>query len=157
MWRVWLYLEPYFTRSQKGHLFSVCFEIRLIVITKIKVLLRSNFTLNKIYLQVKARKIWSCLVQRKFPYLGWVRLEWILSTFPVTSRDQANFGKSPIFSFILGFGGWNRFGGIKYTLFDSLNPNLDKKGCFYENWIDHVMWLGRLIIFTLTLPIWDMS
>ena len=58
------------------------------------------------------------------------RLEWILSTFPVTSCDQANFGKSPIFSYILGLGGWNRVGGIKYALFDSLNPNLDKKKVF---------------------------
>ena len=88
----------------------------------------------------------------KWSFSKGVRLEWILSTFPVISRDQANFGKSPIFSFILGLGGWNRVGGIKYTLFDSLNPKLGEKGCFYQNWLGRMMWLERLIIFILTLP-----
>ena len=36
--------------------------------------------------------------------IGRVRLECILSTLPVTSRDQANFGKTLLFSFILGLG-----------------------------------------------------
>ena len=36
----------------------------------------------------------------------------MLSTFPVTSRDQANFGKSPIFSFILGLGDEIELGGL---------------------------------------------
>ena len=52
--------------------------------------------------------------------------------------------------YILGLGGWNRVGGFKYTLFDFFNPNLDEKGCFYQNWLGHMMWLERLIIFILT-------
>ena len=30
-------------------------------------------------------------------------------------------------------------GGIKYTLYDFPNPNLDEKGRFQQNWLDHVM------------------
>ena len=35
----------------------------------------------------------------------WVRLECILLTLPVPSRDQAKFGETLLFSFILGLGG----------------------------------------------------
>ena len=112
---------------------------------------RWNF-LSKFYL-FKLATFSHCVCRgAKLRWIERVRLKWILSPFPVTSRDQVNFGIFPNFSFILGLGEWSSVGGIKYTLFDSLNPNLDKKGCFYQNWIGHVMWLEWLIIFILTLP-----
>ena len=95
---------------------------------------------------------WIVKASRKVPQRR-VRLDCILSTLPVTSSDHTNFGKILLFSLILGFEGWNRDEGNKYTLYDFPNPNLDEKERFHQKWLDHVMWLEGLIICILTLPL----
>ena len=54
----------------------------------------------------------------------------ILSTLPVTSRDQANFGKTLLFSFILGLGDEIELGGLNILYMISLTLIWTKKGGF---------------------------